>query len=55
MTPNGGTTVDSGRIRRFCLVTTFYPPSSFGGDGIFVRNLARELARRGHEIGRAHV
>lgn len=39
---------------RFCMVTTFYPPYSFGGDAIFVRNLARELARRGHEVEVVH-
>jgi glycosyltransferase involved in cell wall biosynthesis len=46
--------VSVGRPRRFCLVTTFYPPASFGGDGIFVRQLARELARRGHEVDVVH-
>lgn len=35
---------------RFCLVTTFYPPYSFGGDGIAVRRLARALRDRGHEV-----
>ena len=35
---------------RFCLATTFYPPWSFGGDGVFVRRLARALVRRGHEV-----
>lgn len=42
------------RPRRFCFVTTFYPPASFGGDGIFVRNLAHELVRRGHEVEVVH-
>jgi glycosyltransferase involved in cell wall biosynthesis len=32
------------------MVTTFYPPHSFGGDGVFVRRLAHALARRGHEV-----
>jgi glycosyltransferase involved in cell wall biosynthesis len=40
----------SWRPRRFCLVTTFYPPATFGGDGVFVRHLAHELVRRGHEV-----
>lgn len=35
---------------RFCMVTTFYPPHSFGGDATYVRNLSRSLARRGHEV-----
>jgi glycosyltransferase involved in cell wall biosynthesis len=34
----------------FCMVTTFYPPHSFGGDGIYVHRLANELARRGHRV-----
>ena len=36
--------------RRICMVTTFYPPRSFGGDGIAVRALARALVRRGHHV-----
>ena len=39
---------------RFCLVTTFYPPFNFGGDGIGVQRLARGLARRGHEVTVVH-
>lgn len=35
---------------RFCMVTTFYPPYSFGGDGVFVRRLSRALVRRGHQV-----
>lgn len=35
---------------RFCMITTFYPPHSFGGDATYVRNLSRSLARRGHEV-----
>lgn len=34
----------------FCMVTTFYPPHSFGGDGIYVHRLSNELAARGHEV-----
>ena len=34
----------------FCMVTTFYPPHSFGGDGIFVRDLSRALVARGHRV-----
>ena len=33
-----------------CMVTTFYPPHSFGGDGMHVYRLSNELARRGHEV-----
>lgn len=35
---------------RVCMVTTFYPPHSFGGDGIAVQALSRALARRGHQV-----
>jgi glycosyltransferase involved in cell wall biosynthesis len=35
---------------RFCMITTFYPPYSFGGDGVFVQQLANELADRGHDV-----
>jgi glycosyltransferase involved in cell wall biosynthesis len=36
------------------MVTTFYPPFHFGGDGIFVKRLANELARRGHKVDVIH-
>jgi glycosyltransferase involved in cell wall biosynthesis len=36
------------------MITTFYPPYHFGGDGILVHHLANELARRGHEIEVIH-
>jgi glycosyltransferase involved in cell wall biosynthesis len=39
---------------RFCLVTTFYPPFHFGGDALFVRNLAHALNRRGHHVEVVH-
>lgn len=35
---------------RFCMVTTFYPPFNFGGDGIGVQRLSSALARRGHRV-----
>jgi glycosyltransferase involved in cell wall biosynthesis len=38
------------RSLRFCMITTFYPPYTFGGDGIFVQRLSNELARRGHQV-----
>jgi glycosyltransferase involved in cell wall biosynthesis len=36
--------------RRVCLVTTFYPPHSFGGDGISIQRIAQGLARRGLDV-----
>jgi glycosyltransferase involved in cell wall biosynthesis len=42
------------RSLRFCLITTFYPPYSFGGDAVFVQQLALELARRGHVVEVIH-
>jgi len=39
---------------RFCMITTFYPPHSFGGDGVYVRWLAHELAQRGHHVEVVH-
>jgi glycosyltransferase involved in cell wall biosynthesis len=42
------------RPLRFCMVTTFYPPYHFGGDGIFVHDLSNELARRGHRVDVIH-
>lgn len=35
---------------RFGMVTTFYPPYNFGGDGIGVQRLAQALVRCGHEV-----
>ena len=42
------------RPLRFCFVTTFYPPYSFGGDGIAVRRLANALAEREHHVEIVH-
>jgi glycosyltransferase involved in cell wall biosynthesis len=42
------------RPLRFCMITTFYPPYNFGGDGIFVQQLSHELARRGHQVEVIH-
>lgn len=42
------------RPLRFCMITTFYPPYNFGGDGILVRRLANELAQRGHHVEVVH-
>ena len=35
---------------RFLMVTTFYPPHHFGGDGTYVRQLSEALKLRGHEV-----
>lgn len=42
------------RPLRFCMITTFYPPYNFGGDGIFVHQLSNELARHGHHVEVIH-
>lgn len=39
---------------RFCMITTFYPPYSFGGDAIYVHRLCTELVKRGHEVDVIH-
>lgn len=39
---------------KFCMITTFYPPFSFGGDANYVRSLAIELAARGHTVDVIH-
>ncbi len=39
---------------RFCIVTTFYPPYNFGGDGIYAHRLANGLARLGHHVTVVH-
>lgn len=36
------------------MITTFYPPYNFGGDGVFVQRLSNELARRGHQVDVIH-
>ncbi len=42
------------RPLRFCMITAFYPPYNFGGDGIYVHALANHLARSGHEVHVIH-
>lgn len=42
------------RPLRFCFLSIFYPPYSFGGDAIFVSRLANSLARLGHEVDVIH-
>ena len=39
---------------RIAMVTTFYPPYNFGGDGVYVQRLARALVRRGHHVEVIH-
>ena len=35
---------------RFCMLTTFYPPHNFGGDGVGIQRLSRALVGRGHHV-----
>src|SRR3972149_4863880 len=42
------------RPLRFCMITTFYPPYNFGGDGIFVHQLSNALAKLGHQVDVIH-
>lgn len=42
------------RPLRFCIVSTFYPPFNFGGDGIYAHRLANGLARLGHAVTVLH-
>lgn len=39
---------------RFCMLSTFYPPYSFGGDAIYIYRLVNELAKRGHLVDVIH-
>ena len=39
---------------RFLMLTTFYPPYNFGGDGIGIQRLSRALVRRGHDVTVVH-
>jgi len=43
-----------GRPLRIAMLTTFYPPHNFGGDGIAIQRLSRALVRRGHEVTVLH-
>lgn len=36
------------------MVSTFYPPYNFGGDGMHIYRLSNELARRGHSVDVFH-
>jgi glycosyltransferase involved in cell wall biosynthesis len=46
--------MEAERSLRFCLLSTFYPPWSFGGDAVQVQRLARALASRGHRVTVVH-
>jgi glycosyltransferase involved in cell wall biosynthesis len=39
---------------RFCMLSTYYPPYSYGGDGITLQRLSRALVRAGHEVTVVH-
>jgi glycosyltransferase involved in cell wall biosynthesis len=39
---------------RIAMVTTFYPPANFGGDGRYIRRMVHALARRGVEVEVIH-
>ena len=46
--------INMARPLHIAMVTTFYPPHNFGGDGQYVRRLAHALVRRGHKIEVIH-
>ena len=39
---------------KIAMLTTFYPPYNFGGDGIGIHRLSKGLADRGHEVTVIH-
>jgi glycosyltransferase involved in cell wall biosynthesis len=39
---------------KIAMVTTFFPPHNFGGDGVFVQRLANALAQKNHEVHVIH-
>jgi glycosyltransferase involved in cell wall biosynthesis len=42
------------RPLRFCHLSIFYPPYSFGGDAMYLYRFVNALARRGHEVDVIH-
>lgn len=42
------------RPLRFCHLSTFYPPYSFGGDAMYLYRVVNALARQGHEVDVIH-
>ncbi len=45
-----GASTPAVRPLRVAIVTTFYPPCNFGGDGRYVQSFVHSLARRGCEV-----
>jgi glycosyltransferase involved in cell wall biosynthesis len=39
---------------RFCMISIFYPPYSFGGDAIYLHRLCTQLVAAGHEVDVIH-
>jgi glycosyltransferase involved in cell wall biosynthesis len=39
---------------RFCMLATFYPPWSFGGDAMQVQRVSQALVERGHDVTVVH-
>lgn len=39
---------------KICMVTTFYPPYSFGGDAMYIYRLSNQLAANGHHVDVIH-
>lgn len=46
--------ISTTRPLRFLMITTFYPPYHFGGDGNYVRQLAHILVGMGHTVDIIH-
>jgi glycosyltransferase involved in cell wall biosynthesis len=42
------------RPLKFCHISSFYPPYSFGGDAMYLYRLVNLLARHGHEVDVIH-
>jgi hypothetical protein len=42
------------RPLRFCHLTTFYPPYSFGGDAMYIYRLSHALGDMGHQVDVIH-
>jgi glycosyltransferase involved in cell wall biosynthesis len=51
MSANAGDKADGLRI---VMLTTFFPPYNFGGDGIGIERLALALSQRGHDVTVVH-
>jgi glycosyltransferase involved in cell wall biosynthesis len=49
-----GKKTETNRSLRFVMITTFYPPYHFGGDGNYVRQLAHILVAMGHTVDIIH-